>query len=40
MIDLRNLNQCDLAGQCVEVCPTKVVSLKILPIDPAQPEAA
>ena len=40
MIDLRNLNHCDLGGQCVEVCPTKVVSLTIKPVDPAQPEAA
>jgi ferredoxin len=40
MIDLRNLNHCDLGGQCVEVCPTKVVSLTIVPLDPAKPEAA
>jgi oligosaccharide amylase len=31
LIDLRNLNRCDLDGQCVEVCPTKVLSLTVLP---------
>jgi glucoamylase len=33
MIDLRVLNQCDLDAHCVEVCPTKVVSLRILPLE-------
>ena len=32
LIDLRNLNKCDLDGECVEVCPTNVVSLKVLPV--------
>jgi len=27
MVDLRRLNDCDLDGHCVDVCPTKVVSL-------------
>jgi oligosaccharide amylase len=27
MIDLRKLNQCDLDGECVDVCPTDVVTL-------------
>jgi glucoamylase len=31
MIDLRQLSQCDLNGQCVEVCPTDVVTLRVLP---------
>ncbi len=31
LVDLRSLNKCDLDGVCVEVCPTKVVSLTILP---------
>jgi oligosaccharide amylase len=39
LIDLRNLNHCDLDGECVSVCPTDVVALKILPHDPA-PAAA
>jgi len=30
MIDLRHLNQCDLNGQCVEVCPTDVVTLRVM----------
>jgi NAD-dependent dihydropyrimidine dehydrogenase PreA subunit len=34
MIDLRNLNKCDLDGECVEVCPTNVVELLIQPVDP------
>jgi oligosaccharide amylase len=34
LIDLRNLNQCDLDGECVDVCPTKVVTLNIRPIGP------
>jgi ferredoxin len=35
LIDLRNLNQCDMDGECVEVCPTDVVSLVIQPGEPA-----
>ena len=35
LIDLRNLNQCDLDGQCVDVCPTDVVSLLIQPVETA-----
>jgi ferredoxin len=31
LIDLRKLNQCDLDGKCVEVCPTKVVRLLVEP---------
>ena len=27
MIDLRNLDECDADGRCVQVCPTRVVSL-------------
>jgi ferredoxin len=34
LIDLRQLNKCDLDGECVEVCPTDVVSLIIQPIEP------
>ena len=34
LVDLRNLNKCDLDGECVEVCPTNVVTLNILPLDP------
>jgi ferredoxin len=33
MVDLRNLNQCDLDGECVSVCPTSVISLEVLPLD-------
>ena len=44
MVDLRNLNQCDLDGECVEVCPTDVVSLFVEPVErsasaPAMPSA-
>ena len=31
LIDLRMLNQCDMDGECVEVCPTDVVTLLIQP---------
>jgi glucoamylase len=31
MVDLRHLDQCDLDGECVEVCPTDVVSLFVEP---------
>jgi ferredoxin len=34
LVDLRNLNQCDLDGECVEVCPTKVVTLNIRTLEP------
>jgi GH15 family glucan-1,4-alpha-glucosidase/ferredoxin len=37
MVDLRNLNKCDLDGECVEVCPTNVVELLIQPVDPPAP---
>jgi ferredoxin len=33
MVDLRHLNKCDLDGECVEVCPTDVVSLFIEPAE-------
>ncbi len=35
LVDLRQLNQCDLDGECVEVCPTKVVSLSVRPFEAA-----
>jgi len=35
-VDLRYLNRCDLDGECVEVCPTDVVSLLIEPAEPNQ----
>src|SRR5262249_44492809 len=34
LINLRNLNQCDLDGECVDVCPTNVVTLNIQPAPP------
>jgi ferredoxin len=41
LIDLRHLNKCDLDGECVEVCPTDVVTLKVHPVaEPAPPAAA
>jgi glucoamylase len=33
LIDLRYLNKCDLDGECVEVCPTDVVTLRIQSAD-------
>jgi glucoamylase len=33
LVDLRNLNQCDLDGECVKVCPTNVVSLNVVPLE-------
>jgi ferredoxin len=32
LIDLRMLDKCDLDGECVEVCPTDVVSLLVQPM--------
>jgi GH15 family glucan-1,4-alpha-glucosidase/ferredoxin len=32
-VDLRYLNKCDLDGECVEVCPTDVVSLFVEPAE-------
>ena len=40
LIDLRNLNKCDLDGECVEVCPTDVVTLTIHGAEPTTEEAA
>jgi oligosaccharide amylase len=33
LIDLRMLNKCDMDGECVEVCPTDVVTLRIQPVE-------
>ncbi|MDP9175999.1 MAG: glycoside hydrolase family 15 protein [Planctomycetota bacterium] len=33
LIDLRQLHRCDLDGECVQVCPTDVVSLLIHPVE-------
>ena len=33
LIDLRHLNKCDLDGECVEVCPTDVVTLLLQPVE-------
>jgi oligosaccharide amylase len=33
LIDLRHLNQCDMDGTCVEVCPTDVVTLLVQPVE-------
>jgi len=33
LIDLRHLNKCDMDGECVEVCPTDVVTLRIQPVE-------
>jgi ferredoxin len=33
LIDLRHLNKCDLDGECVEVCPTDVVTLLVQPVE-------
>ena len=35
LVDTHKLNQCDLKGQCVEVCPTNVVSITIQPVEQA-----
>jgi ferredoxin len=37
LIDLRHLNQCDMDGTCVEVCPTDVVTLLIQPTEQPKP---
>jgi glucoamylase len=33
LIDLRHLNKCDLDGECVEVCPTDVITLMLQPVE-------
>ncbi|HMB96453.1 MAG TPA: glycoside hydrolase family 15 protein, partial [Tepidisphaeraceae bacterium] len=38
LIDLRHLNKCDLDGECVEVCPTDVVSLILQPVEKSNPD--
>lgn len=38
LIDLRHLNRCDMDGECVEVCPTDVVSLIIQPSEEEPPK--
>ncbi|HSV13038.1 MAG TPA: glycoside hydrolase family 15 protein [Tepidisphaeraceae bacterium] len=40
LIDLRHLNKCDLDGECVEVCPTDVVTLLVQPVEEAKPVGA
>lgn len=35
LIDLRQLNQCDMDGECVAVCPTSVLSLEVMPVEEA-----
>ena len=40
MIDLRKLNACDTDGECVDVCPTDVVSLTFSAIEPAVANAS
>jgi len=39
MIDLRNLNRCNLDGECVDVCPTDVVTLGFQELPPSEPVA-
>jgi GH15 family glucan-1,4-alpha-glucosidase/ferredoxin len=38
LIDLRHLNKCDLDGECVEVCPTDVVTLLLQPAEKVESE--
>jgi ferredoxin len=40
LIDLRQLNQCDMDGECVEVCPTDVVTLLVQPAEALTPPPA
>ncbi len=35
LVDLRNLNRCDMDGRCVDVCPTNVVNLQVEALEPA-----
>ena len=37
LIDLRKLNRCKLDGECVEVCPTDVVTLRVQPAEEDEP---
>ncbi|HZZ42792.1 MAG TPA: glycoside hydrolase family 15 protein [Tepidisphaeraceae bacterium] len=38
LVDLRQINKCDMDGECVEVCPTKVVSLGVELLEEAASE--
>jgi oligosaccharide amylase len=40
LIDLRQINQCDMDGECVEVCPADVVSLIVQSEPPVDHEPA
>ena len=33
LVDTRNLSKCDLNAECVEVCPTNVVSITVQPVE-------
>ena len=37
LIDLRNLNHCNADGECVDVCPTDVVTLGVENITQPEP---
>jgi ferredoxin len=37
LVDTRQLSKCDLKGECVEVCPTNVVSITVQPVTHALP---
>jgi len=37
LVDTRNLSKCDLKGECVEVCPTNVVSITVQPVSHSLP---
>ncbi|HEY8666480.1 MAG TPA: glycoside hydrolase family 15 protein [Tepidisphaeraceae bacterium] len=39
LIDLKNLNKCDLDGECVEVCPTDVVTLLVQGVEQGEAPA-
>jgi len=34
LVDLRRINHCDLDGECVDVCPTNVVTLNVINVAP------
>jgi glucoamylase len=39
LIDLRQLNRCDLDAKCVDVCPTDVITLRVLQAEAPKPLA-
>lgn len=40
LVDTLNVHHCDLKGECVELCPTNVISIRVQPAEQSQPTRA